>query len=66
MLCLLHHLSRPPPPVNGVLAPLACCIFFVLYTIPLRSKLAAKTLLLFPAQPRVGVSRKQKNREELP
>ena len=48
MLCLLHHL--PPPPVNGILAPLACCIFFVLYTIPLRSKLAAKALLLSPAQ----------------
>ena len=65
MLCLLHHLSRPPPPDTGFLPP---CVLhlFVLYTIPLRSKLAAKTLLLFPAQPRVGVSRKQKNREELP
>ena len=57
MLCLLHHLSRPPP-VNGVLAPLACCIFFVLYTIPLRSKLAAKALLLSLAQPGVVISLK--------
>ena len=44
--------SPAPPPVNGVL-PVARCIFWVLNAIPLRSKLAAKALLLFPAQPRV-------------
>ena len=41
----------PPPPVNGI-PPIACCISLVLNTIPLRSKPAAKALLLSPAQPR--------------
>ena len=39
----------PPPPVNGI-PPIACCISLVLNTIPLRSKPAAKALLLSPAQ----------------
>ena len=49
MLCLLHHLSRPPPRKRDSCPP---CVLhlFVLYTIPLRSKLAAKALLLSPAQ----------------
>ena len=33
MLCLLHHLSRPPPRKRDS-CPLACCIF--LYCIPSR------------------------------
>ena len=50
--------SSAPPPVNGVL-PAAYCIFWGLNTISLRSKPAAKALLLSPAQPGGIVSIKQ-------
>ena len=47
--------SLAPPPVDRIL-PAACCSFLVLNTVPLRPELAAKALLLFPAQPWVVVS----------
>ena len=55
---VLPPASSAPPPVNGVL-PAAYCIFWGLNTIPLRSKPAAKALLLSPEQPRGIVSIKQ-------
>ena len=40
--------SPAPPPANGI-SPIMCCIFWVLNTIPLRSKLTANALLHSPA-----------------
>ena len=53
----LSFASLAPPPASGVL-PITCCIFWVLYIIPLRSMLEAKAFLLSPALLGVVISLK--------
>ena len=54
----LSFASPALPSVSGVLS-VACCSFWGLNTIPLRSELTAKALLRSPAQPQGAVSQKQ-------
>ena len=63
MLCLLHHLSRPPPG-NGILAPLRAASFCIVYH-PAALKAGSESPFTLPLT--VGECRfaKVKNREEL-
>ena len=58
----LSFASLAPPPASGVL-PITCCIFLVLYTIPLRTELTAKAFLLSTAQLGIAVLQSQAPRQ---